>query len=255
MIDPTQRFSRRVENYIKCRPAYPPAIIDLLRAEYGLTRASIVADIGSGTGILTELFLKNGNVVYSVEPNREMREAGERLLKDYPRFRSVGARAEATTLPDHSVDLVAAGQAFHWFDREKARAEFERIVKPGGWIVLVWNERRAGGTPFLEAYEQLLVTYAIDYKAVSHKEIDPNTFERFFAPGSHRLATFSNAQYFDLDGVKGRLLSSSYAPEAGHPNRAPMLEALRRIFESYQAGGQIKFEYETQAYFGKLTRS
>src|SRR2546427_8663552 len=128
MNDSTQRFSSRVENYINYRPGYPNEVIETLRSEWGLTADSIIADVGSGTGILTEIFLRNGNEVYGVEPNREMREAAERLLKDYPRFRSVAARAEETMLTDHSVDFITAGQAVHWFDPGKNREGFARLL-------------------------------------------------------------------------------------------------------------------------------
>ncbi len=206
MTDVTQRFSSRVENYIKYRPGYPDEVIDTLRSECGLTSDSIIADVGSGTGILTEMFLRNGNVVYGIEPNREMREAAERLLKDYPRFHSVATRAEETTLPDHSVDFIVAGQSFHWFDREKARAEFARILRPRGWIALIWNERVTTTTPFLVAYEQLLKDYSTDYEQVDHRRIDDDVIRDFFGSDRFRLKQFKNIQVFDYEGVKGRLL-------------------------------------------------
>jgi SAM-dependent methyltransferase len=252
MADPTRRFSSRVENYVKYRPSYPPAVIDLLRGECGLRAESIVADVGSGTGILSELFLKNGNRVFGVEPNREMRAAGERLLGEYAAFTSVDGTAEATTLPHHSCDFVTAGQAFHWFDRGRARAEFARILRPGGWVVLVWNDRRLGTTPFLEAYERLLQSYALDYAAVNHKQIDDAVIGAFFAPGSFKVATFENRQVFGFDGLKGRLLSSSYTPEPSHPNYTPMLDELRAIFAAHQAGGTVAFDYDTLVYYGRL---
>ena len=151
MSDSTRRFSSRVDNYVKYRPSYPPEVVELLAAECGLTPGALVADIGAGTGLLAELFLQNGYRVLGVEPNREMRQAGERLLGDYPHFTSIDGTAEVTTLADKSVDIITAGQAFHWFDREKARAEFARILRPGGWVALVWNERRVDATPFLAA--------------------------------------------------------------------------------------------------------
>src|SRR5215831_5496944 len=171
MTDVTQRFSSRVENYIKYRPGYPNEVIETLRSECGLTSGSIIADVGSGTGILTEMFLRDGNTVYGIEPNREMREAAERLLKDYPHFRSVAARAEETTLGDASVDFVTAGQAFHWFDLEKTGEEFARVLKPQGWIALIWNERVTTTTPFLVAYEQLLKDYSTEYEQVDVRRI------------------------------------------------------------------------------------
>src|SRR5215470_5806593 len=226
MTDVTQRFSSRVENYIKYRPGYPNEVIETLRSECGLTADSIIADVGSGTGILAEMFLKNGNEVYGVEPNREMREAGAALLKDYPRFRSIASRAEETTLPDHSVDFITAGQSFHWFDREKTRTEFARILKPQGWISMIWSERVTTTTPFLVAYEQLLKDYSTDYEQVDHRRIDEDVIRDFFRSDQFRLKQFKNVQVFDYEGVKGRLFSSSYAPEEGHPNYGPMLAEL-----------------------------
>ena len=169
MLSPTVRFSTRVENYVRYRPGYPDAVLAWLRAECDLTPAAVVADIGSGTGKLAELFLRNGNRVFGVEPNREMREAGEGMLAGFPNFVSVDGAAEATTLPAASVDFVTAGQAFHWFDRQTARREFARILKPGGWVVLVWNERRSD-SPFLRDYEALLREFASEYEQVPPPE-------------------------------------------------------------------------------------
>jgi SAM-dependent methyltransferase len=252
MTDVTQRFSSRVDNYIKYRPGYPNEVVETLRSACGLTSDSIIADIGSGTGILAEMFLKNGNEVYGVEPNHEMREAGERLLKDCPRFRSVAARAEETTLPDSGVDFITAGQAFHWFDREKSRAEFARILRPRGWVALIWNERVTTTTQFLVAYERLLKDYSTDYERIDHRQINYDVIRDFFCSDRFTLKRFNNAQVFDYDGVKGRLLSSSYAPEAGHPNHEPMLAELERIFQAYQNDGKVVFEYVTQMYYGQL---
>ena len=252
MIDPTQRFSNRVDNYAKYRPNYPSAVLELLIAECGLTSEALIADIGAGTGLLTELFLKNGNRVWGVEPNREMRAAGERLLAGVPGFTSVDGTAEATTLAAGSVDFVTAGQAFHWFDRALARAEFARILKPEGWVVLVWNDRRMASSPFLVGYEQLLATYGTDYPHVSHKQIEPVTIGSFFAPGTWHVQRFENTQMFDFDGLKGRLLSSSYTPEPTQPGYQPMLDALGTLFATHQRDGRVAFEYDTTVYYGRL---
>ena len=252
--DSTQRFSSRVTNYVKYRPSYPAVIIDLLATECGLTPDSRVADVGSGTGLLTELFLKAGNRVWGVEPNREMREAGEQLLRGYDRFVSVAATAEETSLPDRGVDFIVAGQAFHWFDRSRVGAEFDRILKPHGWIVLIWNERRIDSTAFLRAYEQLLRTYSPDYTQVDHKQVDGSVIQAVFPTIHFKTRLFDNQQRFDFDGVKGRLLSSSYAPEAGHPNHELMLAELRTIFQQYQTQGEIVFEYDTRVNYGQLNR-
>ena len=250
--DPTLRFSNRVEDYIKYRPRYPDGVIKTLTKQCGFTNKSVVADVGSGTGILSELFLKNGSRVFGVEPNREMREAGERLLKKYPDFTSVDGAAEATTLADRSVDFITAGQAFHWFDRERARKEFVRILRPNSWVALIWNERLTDTSPFLREYEELLQKYGTDYAAVDHRNVDAEAITAFFAPQSFTLKTFENRQVFDFDGVKGRLLSSSYVPEPGHPNYQPMLDALHLIFDRYQANRHVDIDYVTLMYFGHL---
>jgi len=249
---PTRRFSSRVENYIKYRPGYPSAVVDTLVSECALTEKSIVADVGSGTGILSELFLKHGNPVFGIEPNREMREAGERLLKLYPNFTSVNGTAEATTLADRSVDFITAGQAFHWFDRSQARKESARILTPDAWVALIWNDRHIDTSPFLCAYEELLLRYGTDFEAVTHRNVDAATIAAFFAPQPATHQTFRNRQVFDFEGLKGRLLSSSYAPEPGHPNYPPMLDTLRAIFDKHQIDGQVEFTYTTVVYFGHL---
>jgi SAM-dependent methyltransferase len=251
-MDSTERFSTRVDHYVSARPRYPRSVVSILGEETGLTAGSIVADIGSGTGILTELFLENGNHVFAVEPNLEMRAAGERLLKGHATFHSVAGRAEATTLANRSVDIVAAGQAFHWFDRDLARAEFVRILKPGGWVVLIWNERLTNASAFLQAYEQLLEEYATDYAQVDHRHIDERALATFFGPGGFRFKVLKNCQQFDHAGLEGRLLSSSYTPELGHPYYAAMLRALEQIFETHQSEGRVVFEYETKLYYGRL---
>lgn len=251
--DPTKRFSSRVGNYARYRPGYPKEILELLKTECGLTRESVVADIGSGTGKLTELFLANGNAVFGVEPNREMREAGERLLAGSSKFTSVAATAEETTLHDASVDFIAAGQAFHWFDRKRCRVEFARILKRGGWVVLVWNDRKTEATPFLEEYEKLLKDYATDYSKVDHKNIDDEVVREFFgyAPGKK---TFPSSQEFDYDGLEGRLLSSSYAPEQGQAKHTEMIRDLEKLFEMRQEDGRVQFVYDTVVYYGRLNQ-
>ena len=252
MDDPTQRLSRRVENYVKYRPGYPPAVLDLLRRECGLTPEAVIADIGAGTGLLAELFLAHGNRVLGVEPNREMREAGARLLARYPGYQAVDGRAEATTLPDASVDFVTAGQAFHWFDPAPARAEFRRILRPGGWVALVWNARRTDATPFLAGFEALLRTHAPNYPAQQDEAASTDNIRALFGAAPWQVAHFDNAQHFDLDGLRGRLLSSSYAPEPGDAGYAPLMAALDQLFAAHAVGGQVTLEYDTEVYYGRL---
>ncbi|MGB8507010.1 MAG: class I SAM-dependent methyltransferase [Pyrinomonadaceae bacterium] len=251
-IDPTRRFSSRVENYIKYRPTYPPEVVSLLKSECGLTRDSVVADIGSGTGIMSGLLLKENCLVYGVEPNREMREAGERLLKKYENFVSVNATAEATTLGDGSADIITAGQAFHWFDLRQARSEFARILKPRGFVVLVWNERRTDTTPFLRAYENLLLARGTDYRQVMHQHVDKDVIRGFFVDAEVSTATFENRQVFDFEGLRGRVLSSSYVPEPDHPDHASLMRELALIFDAHQERGRVSFDYDTKVYYGRL---
>ena len=248
----TERFSNRVENYVKHRPGYPREVLDLLQSDCGLSPASVVADIGAGTGIFSEMLLASGAAVYGVEPNTEMRVAAERLLAERPKFTSVAGTAEATTLADASVDLVTAAQAVHWFDLTRTRAEFARILRPGGWVALLWNDRQTDTTPFLRDYEDLLQHFATDYAEVRHKELDPAKVRAFVGSGTVKHTVFKNRQVFDYDGLLGRLLSSSYAPNEGHPGHQPMRRRLEEIFRQHQIGGTVAFEYDTQVYCAQL---
>jgi SAM-dependent methyltransferase len=250
--DSVKRFSSRVEYYIKYRPRYPHELIDFLKENLGLSSSTVIADVGSGPGVLSEMFLKNGNPVFGVEPNKEMREAAENLLKDYPGFRSIQGSAESTTLAPESVDLITAAQAFHWFDSQKSRAEFLRILKPGGWVVLVWNNRRIDSTPFLEAYEGFLCDCGIDYQEVNHRNVDEKALNQFFGVGAYRVKVFDNAQAFDYESLRGRVLSSSYMPMEGHAGYEPMLTELRKIFDEHQRDGKVVFEYDTEMYYGRI---
>lgn len=247
----TSRFSDRVENYVRYRPGYPSEALRALEIECGLTPAHVVADIASGTGIWTRVLLENGNHVFAVEPNAEMRQAGERLLGSFPKFTSVAGTAEATTLPDTRVDFVTAAQAAHWFDRARARQEFARILKPGGWLVLLWNERVTDSTAFLRDYEQLLLKYGTDYADVRHEKTTDEV-NQFFDPLPFESRMFDMRQEFGYEGIEGRLLSSSYAPGPEHPNYAPMLRDLRKIFETHAVAGRATFDYKTRVYFGRL---
>jgi len=247
----TSRFSDRVENYVRYRPGYPPAALQVLKDDCGLAPHHVIADIASGTGIWTRMLLENGNPVFGVEPNAEMREAGERQLSAFPKFTSIVGTAEATTLTDGSADFVTAAQAAHWFHRERARREFLRILKPGGWLALLWNERLTDANAFLREYEQLLLTYAIDYEDVRH-ERTADAVNEFFDPAPFQVRQFPMRQEFDYEGLEGRVLSSSYAPGPGHPNHAPILRELRRIFDAHATAGHVAFDYKTRVYFGQL---
>ncbi len=250
-FDPTARFSNRVENYVKYRPHYPEAIIEYLKNEKVLKYDSVIADIGSGTGILTELFLKNGNTVYGIEPNKEMREAGEKYLSGYKNFISINGTAEDTTFKENSIDVITAGQAFHWFNIDESKKEFNRIFKTGGYVVLVWNNRRSDDPALSIDYEELLNEFGTDYKEIGHRKINKKDYEGFFN-GKYTLKNFGNRQMLDYDGFKGRLLSSSYAPDEKHPNYLPMLDKLKKIFDSNQKDGKVEIKYISEVYCGKI---
>jgi SAM-dependent methyltransferase len=246
----TERFSNRVENYVRYRPGYPAEVLEVLQTDCGLTPEWVVADIASGTGMFARLLVENGNQVFGVEPNTKMREAGEEYLAEFPNFISVAGTAEATGLPDESVDLVTAAQAAHWFERDKAVPEFDRILKRGGWLALIWNKRLVDATPFLRDYEQLLLTYGTDYEIVRHERTSEES-EKFFAGKTMRRKNFPSGQDFDYAGLEGRLLSSSYAPQEEQPGHREMLRELRRIFDAHQQSGRVRFEYQTQVFYGQ----
>ncbi|HET8826042.1 MAG TPA: class I SAM-dependent methyltransferase [Terriglobales bacterium] len=248
---PAERFSSRVENYVRFRPSYPKEVIDVLRLECGLTPNFVVADIASGTGLFTRLLLENGNRVFGVEPNKDMRQAGEHYLAEFPNFTSIAGTAESTTLPHSSADLITCAQAAHWLQREDALREFQRLLRPGHFVVILFNDRKVKGNAFSDDYEELVVNYGTDYSEVQRLG---RIFEglEFFTPYSCEKRTLPNYQDFDYESLEGRLLSSSYAPQRGDRSFEPMIADLRRIFEKHQSGGQVRMEYDTNIYFGKL---
>ncbi|MGZ3688405.1 MAG: class I SAM-dependent methyltransferase [Bdellovibrionota bacterium] len=247
MSDHTGRFTGRVQNYIKYRPSYPAELVPLLKSEISLSPNQVVADVGSGTGILSKLLLDAGCSVIGVEPNTEMREGGDRLLAGYPDFKSVSGTAEKTGLGDRSVDLVTAAQAFHWFDPDSARSEFKRILKPGGYVVLVWNNN-VESSPLWIDYESFLLEYSTDYRDLKYSgNEDGSRIQKFFG-NAFTKRTLTNSQELDAQGFEGRFLSVSHSPPPGHPNYAPALSALKLIFEKYQRGGTLRIDYATDVF-------
>lgn len=250
-LDPTGRFSDRVENYIRYRPTYPKELITELKKEQLISEDTVIADIGSGTGIFTKLLLKAGCIVYAVEPNDEMREAAEKILGWYPNFISINGQAEATTLGRRSVDMIAAAQAFHWFDAEETKWEFKRILKPKGSLVLVYNSRQIERTPFMKGYDQLLKKHCPEYEGIAQQYINLQQAKDFF--GTEEVTHFvcDNYQIFNFDGLKGRLLSSSYTPKEDQVVYQLLLDGLEALFEKHQENDQVQFTYETEMFYGK----
>ena len=245
IADPTTRFSTRAAAYERYRPSYPPEVMALARRECGVTAESRIADIGSGPGIMSRIFLDAGCEVFGVEPNPEMRQSGERALAAYPKFHSTAGRAEETGLPDASVDVVTAAQAFHWFEPAGTRAEFRRILRPHGWVMLVWNERRH--LPgFMADYDAAIAQYAPE-----QPRVNPQRIAGFFAGAPFRHAQFYNQQRLDREGLRGRLASCSYAPEPGTATFEQLMRIMGELFERYQENGVITVLYETDVFYGR----
>jgi SAM-dependent methyltransferase len=252
-LNPTQRFTDRVADYVKFRPGYPREITAFLAARTGLAPGQSVADIGSGTGLFTERLLEFGLQVSAIEPNEAMRLAAEAKLGAQKNFASLAGTAEHTGLADASVGHVFSAQAFHWFRPAEARHEFLRILRPRGWVVLVWNNQRQDGSPFPTGYEAIKERYGTDFKAVSQKYfLTPGSLDILYGAGRVTREVFSHHQDFDFPGLRGRLLSSSYAPREDHPNYLPMLAALEKLFTDCQAGGSVRMEYDAEVFYGRL---
>jgi ubiquinone/menaquinone biosynthesis C-methylase UbiE len=249
--DAIKRFGNRVEYYAKYRPHYPMELLQFLEQELKLQSSSVIADIGSGTGILSELFLKSGYLVYCIEPNAEMRHAAELHLRRHSKFISVDGTAEATGLPQNGIDFIVAAQAFHWFDRELTKTEFIRISKPSTWVLLLWNDRRED-TPFAIQYESLLKRYAIDYETVDHRLITNEALVTFFGSSNFGFRTFENQQIFDIESLQGRVMSCSYMPMPHQSGFTEMMDAFHELFERFQVNGTVTMRYNTLLYYGKM---
>jgi SAM-dependent methyltransferase len=252
VADPTKRFSDRVENYIKYRPSYPHEVLTYLANKCALTTGSAVADVGSGTGIFSALLLAEGYKVYAVEPNELMQEAAIRQFGGDANFVPVAGTAEATPLPSGSIDLIVCAQAFHWFDAEKTKTEFKRILKAGGMAALIWNNRDAGTDEFAAAYENLLKHDSVDYNKVNHRNISDINFKAFFKDGSYDTMKYSNVQVFDEQGLLGRAFSSSYVPAEDTNEGKNFGDMLKALFANYNTEGKVRFYYETEVYLGKV---
>jgi ubiquinone/menaquinone biosynthesis C-methylase UbiE len=250
--DATLRFSNRADNYAKYRPDYPQKALDYLGHQCHLTPDSIIADIGSGTGIFTKLLLERGYTVYAVEPNEAMRRKAEKQLKDLPGFHSVNGAAEATTLPDKAVDLVVCAQAFHWFNNPETKAEFKRILRSGGYVALIWNNRCIDADDFAIAYEILLKQQTGDYEHVRHQNLTETDFANFYHTGKYKLIKFPNFQVFNLEQLTGRAFSSSYLPAQDTEEGRALSVLLKDLFDQYQTNGTVMFGYDTEIYLGRV---
>lgn len=248
-FDPTDRFSGRAADYVRYRPRYPRGVLHTLVEHTGLTPDSTIADIGSGTGFSAQMFLDYGCAVYGVEPNSEMRQAGEELLSTFPRFTSVSGTAESTSLPDASVDYVIAGQALHWFDLPRAASEFARILRPDGWVAVFWNTRDAS-TAFMKAYEEMIARYSEEVRRVHHRNVGADELQLVFADGAYSTFHFLYAQEFDADGLVGRTLSASYMPAASSAASPALIADIRALYARFEQNGRVLYQYTTELYVG-----
>jgi SAM-dependent methyltransferase len=250
--DSRQRFSNRVEDYVRYRPSYPPDLLAFLWQRTGLDPTVRVADIGSGTGIFSRLLIEAGATVFAVEPNAAMRAAAEAAFGGQPRFASLEGTAEATGLPERSVSLITCAQAFHWFDPASARREFVRILSPDGWCALIWNTPVRDGSAFALGYEKIKTEFGTDFERIRHESIPLERFTAFFGRPDWDKRRFANSQTLDYSGLKGRLLSSSYAPKPGQPGHVPMLAALEELYARCQQGGFVRMDYATELFLGQF---
>ncbi len=254
MLPPTERFSDRVSDYVRARPSYPEHVISLLEEKCGLDSDSFVADIGCGTGMFTQQLLTIGCLVVGIEPNELMLQAAIDNLCDHEQFLAVDGSGESTGLADHCVDLITVAQAFHWLNPSDARKEFHRILKPKGWVALVWNERKSSGSQFLEGYEMVLKDFAPEYAQVNHRNNSADDILGWFQNSGARVYSFENNQLIDLNGLLGRAFSSSYVPAAGTMGRGLIEQELTNLFIRTNENGLVSFEYETKVFIGQLTK-
>lgn len=251
-MDTKERFSERVENYVRYRPGYPQALFSYIKDRLGIGPASTVADVGAGTGIFTRLVAPFAGRVYAVEPNAPMREAAERSFLDFSNISSVDGSAEATGLPGASVDVVTAAECFHWFDPAAFRAECLRILKPGGKAAIIWNTREEGSW-LTEACHRLWMQYSPDYACVAKPHMGEKSLRTFF-DGACQSERFDNPQRQDRAAFIGRLLSASYSPLPGQPQYTPFLAELNALFDAHARNGAVEFAYSATLYWAKMCR-
>jgi SAM-dependent methyltransferase len=243
------RFCGRADVYSRYRPQYPNGIIPKLEEEIDFNREKIVADVGTGTGLLAELFLRNGNKVWGVEPNPEMRSGAVETLSGYKNFVAVVGSAEHTTLESSSIDLVTVGQALHWFDQENSKKEFSRILKAGDYVAIVYNERK--NLPGLMAdYQTLVERHAAD--RIKPPEKDDSYLTKFFGTNQFKKFTFPNSQLLDAEGLIGRASSASYFPKPGDDSYQNLRIELLGLFSKYQSEGKVELIYDTLLFLGKI---
>ncbi len=244
--------SERIENYLRYQPGYPKKLLNFLYEEVGFLRESVIADIGSGTGILTRLLLERGSRVVAIESDHQMRDIAERLLNDeFQRFVSLNATAENTTLSDESVNYIVCAHSLNSLNIDKCRDEFFRIIKPSGAVVFLYN-RLDQEEGFLKEHQSLLNQYRVYPEKNFSRELSENEIFRFYASATYNHFSFPNRQSLDFEGARAILLSDSSLPEQGEDGYNDMLEELYNIFERYNQNRKVFINYTTEAYIGVL---
>ena len=250
-LDHTKRFTKRADFYARFRPGYPPGVVKIISKSLGLTSNDTVADIGSGTGLLSKLFLKSGYKVYGVEPNDKMRGHAEKGLSHFRNFISINGTAEATTLAPRSVDLITAGQALHWFAPARSRKEFSRISRPGGGFCVVYNKRKSSDR-FSRVYAKIIRRYGRDRAKVP--DIGGRLVSRYFDRGRFASFSLANEQTLDFEGLRGRLVSASYMPTPRDKDYRTFEKEVRDVFDTYSVGGCVRIPYDTEILVGKVNQ-
>ncbi|MGC1872540.1 MAG: class I SAM-dependent methyltransferase [Acidobacteriaceae bacterium] len=253
-LDHRARFADRATVYHRYRSKFPPELLDVLRERCGLQAHSVIADVGAGTGMLAELFLANGNRTFAVEPNAEMLALCRRLCEPYPNLTCVQASAEATTLPDASVDIVAVGRALHWFDLPAAKREFQRVLVPGGWLAVMGNiwERETGD--FAKEYDSAVLKHARDLSTAKDRYtiFEPARLQDFLALAKMEAVTLSRTRKVTLEELIGRTVSISYAPLPDQPGYPAMCDELTAIFYRHQQNSTVEVAEDWSVCCGQI---
>ncbi|MDF1664681.1 MAG: GNAT family N-acetyltransferase [Planctomycetota bacterium] len=250
-FQPKLRFTDKVADYVRYRPSYPGELLTFLKEQCELRQGATIADVGAGTGILTRLLLDQGFQVHAVEPNDAMRDAMDDSIDAGGAFQSLGGSAENTSLAAESVDAITVAQAFHWFDPEKTRLEFKRILRPGSPVFLVWNSRQTDD-PFNLAYEELVSRFGTDYRVTRMFNFtDDETLVQFYGCAPQKKS-FKNTQVLDLDGLFGRLRSCSYIPGPDSPEFPALEKSARQLFERFEEDGKVTLTYNAELFWAVM---
>jgi SAM-dependent methyltransferase len=254
-VTSTDLFAGKAEHYARYRTDYPAGVIDAALAAIQLQRSDVVADVGSGTGMLARWILERGTGVVCVEPEAGMRAVAERQLALVgPQFMSVAGTAEATTLPDSSVDVIVAGNAFHYFDPVRARAEAGRILRRPGRVLIVGHADALTPGPFTQAYGQFLRSIAGTALSAFHQpDRYTSSLRAFFGSAAVTEAdVVQSAHPMSWDALSGRFRSTSLMPQDGDPRQAQVLAGLKDLFDAFAVAGTVELQLGWRYAWGTL---